>query len=315
MKKLILTMAITIVLFTVFPSYANSEMNSICKIQIQSQSPLILEHEKIDYTTTRLNEIVYIEHYFKSLEYIEEQVHPSSDGSSILIIKECTDGSKIYFSVYPDNRHISKKSAQIISIPMQEYDRFCDAINALKNNRILLPEKVTFAPSPWAKESIEKAVEIGLVPSVNQINYTGAITRLEVCHLTYNLLKNSGYRNCGTQGNPFLDTNDKDVETLYQLGIIDGKSKTEFAPYDFITRAEYAKILNNVYYQIGHELSSSQNTIEYKDEESIPKWSIEAVKTMSMLGILKGNERGEFEPQRNATKEEVIITFLRMCQS
>ena len=316
MKKLIsINTVITMILCTVFQSYANSEMNSICKIQLQSQSPLILEHEKIDYTTTSLNEIVYILHYFNSLEFIEEQVYPPSDGRSILVEMEYADGSNFYFSVYPNISCISKKSAHSISIPTQEYDRLRNVIYALKTDQILLPDKVTFEPSPWARECVEKAIEIGLVPPANQINYIGDITRLEVCQLVDNLLKNSGYADDSIEEDPFFDTSDESVVTLYQLGIIAGKSEAEFAPYDFITRAEYVKILANMYYHInGHEASSSQHVV-YKDIDSIPDWAIDAVNTMSMCGIIKGNERGEFEPQRNVTKEEVIVTLLRMCQS
>ena len=45
----------------------------------------------------------------------------------------------------------------------------------------------------------------------------------------------------------FPDVNFSGVDWLYNLGIIDGKTETEFCPYDLITREEAAKILANLY--------------------------------------------------------------------
>lgn len=85
-----------------------------------------------------------------------------------------------------------------------------------------------------------------------------------------------------------------------------------FCPYDLITREEFAKILSNTYTFIKNETVLDSNKILYKDQNKISDWAMESVSKMTSLGMFKGNENDEFEPQNSITKEEVIVTILRL---
>ena len=102
---------------------------------------------------------------------------------------------------------------------------------------------------------------------------------------------------------------------LYNAGIIDGKTDTEFCPYDFITREELAKVLSNMYALAGGEKAEQTYEVAYADSNEISGWAIEYVNKMSALEILKGDEKGKFNPKSNTTKEQVIITLLRMVDA
>lgn len=319
MKKAVI-MVFLIILCAISESYAASEdrlnplipkVNDICKICVQSQSPLISEHELYDYVTMRYNEIKYISHYFNSLELVEKEPVIPSDGQSFYIVIEYIDGSSLSFSMALKNIVMSDKLGY--SILAKDYWRILDFIYAIKNEKIILENDITFEPSEWAKASIEKAIENELVPKWNQINYKGDITRLEACQLIVNLIENSVHYKDSERNNPFIDTNDNSIIDLYNLKILDGKSKNMFLPYDVITREELAKVLSSVYCYVDGNITLKDSSISLRDEAMISDWAIKSVVDMTSLGILIGDENGDFEPQRNMTKEEVIVALLRLA--
>ena len=86
----------------------------------------------------------------------------------------------------------------------------------------------------------------------------------------------------------------------------------EFCPYDFITKEELAKLLSNTYHLISKNISSETVKLLYKDEGNISDWAVEYVSNMTDAGIFIGNENGEFEPQKNISKEEVVVVLNRL---
>ena len=284
--------------------------NDICTIRLQSQSPMVSEHETYNFSTTKFCEIVYITHFLNSLEAIESEVMIPSDGTSFLVVIEYVDGSNFSFSMY--SRGISIDRNLGYNISTQNYQRFLDFIYALKTEKIVLDDEVTFEPSEWAKSDIEQAVGNGLVPKLNQINYTGKINRLEVCQLIDNLLEKQNIAKPESTENPFSDTSDKSVTSLYSHGIIHGKADNMFLPYDYVTREELAKILSNTYYLLNEKSQSNDSTHEYADQKEIADWALEYINDMYVLDIMIGNSDNEFKPKDNATKEELIITLLRI---
>ena len=299
--------------YTIIKANANEiifDQNDICSIQVQSQSPMVSEHKAYNFTTMKFNEILYIAHFFNSLEVVEGEVAVPSDGKSFLIAIKYENGSSFYFSMCQSGLIINENLKYNIST--QAYNRFLNFIYALKTEKIILDDEVTFEPSEWAKEYVEEAIESGLVPSFNQINYKGKINRLEVCQLIDNLLNQQNFTKPELTENPFSDTTDKSVIRLYHLGIIDGKNVSEFAPYDYVTREELAKILSNTYYLINPKVQPDNCTHEYADQEEISYWALNYVGDMYSLNIMIGNPENEFKPHTNVTKEELIITLLRI---
>lgn len=65
--------------------------------------------------------------------------------------------------------------------------------------------------------------------------------------------------------NPFSDTADESVISLYNYAIINGKNENEFYPYDYITREEFAKILSGTYNKLNRltEYNNGSTSVHY----------------------------------------------------
>ena len=288
--------------------------NDIDKIDISVNIKPVKDSQYCyNFRTNSESQIDYIIHILNAIDFIDDG--KTIDGADIPIVNinfTKADNSIDKYG-FVSGRFYDTKNKQY-AVDRSAYNRFLDFIYALKTEKLVLTDNITFEPSEWAKNDIKQAIEGGLVPKWNQINYKGSIIRLEGCELVANLLGISCYDDFGSEENPFSDTNDKSVVSLYNLKIINGKSETLFCPYDFMTREEFAKILSNTYFQLIDKRILHNKKISYKDQDKISDWAIDSVTDMTSLGMFKGNENGEFEPQKNITKEEVILTLLRLSK-
>lgn len=273
---------------------------------------MVSEHDMYDYETTDDCEISYIDYYLKSLPLyaFEGQVVHESDGKSFLVVIKYEDGSKYQLTMGKSGIIAGENHGYSISI--NNYNHFLTFINALKSKKLFLSSKIDFALSDWAKSDIKEAIEIGLVPHWNQNNYQKQISRLEVCQLIECLMENYNIIDTTLLESPFLDVDDKSVSFLYKLGIVYGKTEKEFYPYVPITREEFARILSGTYQLVKNEAPSGNIKVTYIDQNDISQWAIDSVMNMTSVGLLKGYLNGQFQPLNNITKEEVIVTLLRM---
>lgn len=269
------------------------------------------ERRNFSYYSENSAEITYILHYLNSFDLIDDGrvVYGADVSVGNVSMKYVNNSSDIirFFS----QRFVDKNGKQY-GMDNDEYNRFLDFVYALKKKRILLKDEITFEPSEWAKYNIKQAVNDGLLPKWNQIDYTNDIMRLEVCQLMENLLNKNGYIDESLEQLPFLDTNDKSVKLLWSMNIVSGKSETEFYPYDYITREEFSRILSEAYKQLSKNDLSDLSALQYKDKEQISDWAFDSVKEVTSLGLMQGDENGNFNPKDNITKEQVIVTLLRL---
>ena len=271
-----------------------------------------LSKREYGYYTDNVNELVYILHYLNAFNIDDngKTVH-GGEFSKATINIDYNDGNHIDIR-FSDGRVYDENSMQF-EVNYDDYNRFWDFIYDLKKDKINLSESVNYNSSAWAEKDIDEAIDKGLVPKWNQINYKESINRLETCQLISNFLDRIGYDIDKNTINPFSDVEDMAVVSLYCLQIIDGKTEKLFSPYDFITREEFAKVLFNAYQCIKNDTVAT-GKISYKDQSNISDWAIDSVNSMTSLGLFKGNENSEFEPQKNITKEEVILTLLRFSE-
>ena len=285
------------------------ECSNVGKFEINNTGPY-LEDLKYNYTSVNRNEIKYLIHFINSFELIETKRRYVSDSRSFSIKVYMNDKSIKKYGFDAGRFYISENKKDYM-MNKNEYNRFLEFVYALKTGTIKLGGNISFEPSEWAKGEVDTAVEEGIVPKWNQINYQGEILRLEVCQLVGNVLEKEGYT-IGEEATYFTDTADESIALLRQLNIINGKTEKLFCPYDFITREELAKILSNMYSLIGNEKEIPEYKIAYTDKESISEWAEKGVMEMTALGILKGNENREFKPQAKVTKEETILALFRL---
>ncbi len=167
--------------------------------------------------------------------------------------------------------------------------------------------------SEWAIESVEKAQALGIINIGGNYNFPAPITRQEFCELVYSYYeKYADEVQIVNAGNPFLDTENKGVTVLHGLGIIKGKSETEFAPNDLLTREEAATILLRLISVAHPEWAATELFYEFSDLEEISEWAMTPVQTICNMGIMKGVGDNRFAPKNTYTTEQAITTLTRV---
>ncbi len=166
--------------------------------------------------------------------------------------------------------------------------------------------------SDWAKSDIEKAISLNIINYGGNYNYTGSITREEFCEIIYNYCANViGKLETIDGTNKFTDTNNAHIQILNAAGIINGKSETEFAPDDFLTREEAAVILNRmVNYTI--PVPVTEMYFAFDDEAKISDWASDSIQVMCNMGVMNGVGENNFAPQEIYTTEQAIVTVVRV---
>lgn len=309
-KIFIILLTIIFILSFSFTCYCETESDIVNKISISVNiKPIQSDLYNYTYETKSPSEIVYILHLLNSIKKIDDGVILNGADIPIVNINIFTQDNS-YINVGFVNGRFCDIYGNQFNVG-NDYGRFLSFVYALKNNILVFENDVTYDISEWAKEEVTKAIEKNLVPKLNQINYQGKITRLEVCQLIANYIEQKGITE-QLDISPFSDTSDPSIIMLYSLNIINGKSNDLFAPYDFITREEFAKILFNTY-KLTHDIENNI-VIEthYKYDDRISSWAKEAVAVMTTSGIFKGIENAEFAPQKNITKEQVITAIVRL---
>lgn len=96
----------------------------------------------------------------------------------------------------------------------------------------------------------------------------------------------------------------KDVQALYETGIIRGVTATKFNPNSPLTRQQAALMLDRALDYLKVEKSHS-TTLDFKDANKISEEAKPAVATMQTLGIFSGREGNKFDPHANLTRAEM----------
>lgn len=166
--------------------------------------------------------------------------------------------------------------------------------------------------SDWATDYIVKAESIGLLKNVSGLVYKENITREKFCELIYDFIMIT-QRGITTpeHTNQFVDTDNDKIATLNAAEIIYGKSSTEFAPKDLLTREEAATIIVRMINKV-MPMSVTEMYFEYDDSNEISEWASSSVQVISNLGFMNGVGENKFAPKDNYTTEQSITTLIRM---
>ncbi len=95
-----------------------------------------------------------------------------------------------------------------------------------------------------------------------------------------------------------------------QEGITLGIGEGRFAPHQEVAREQMAVFIYRYLNNKGKTAEAGQLT--YKDSEKISAYAVEAVSVCSALGIFEGDNRGNFNPQDDATRAEAAAVFTRL---
>ena len=164
------------------------------------------------------------------------------------------------------------------------------------------------APSSWAVNEVNQAINARLVPTALRTNYTQATTRAEFCALAVSLYE-SVTGSVITNRQTFSDTNDINVQMMAAIGVVNGVGDNRFNPDGTLTREMAATLLARLANAIGNPLPKQAAT--FSDSSSISSWATEAVGHMFAAGIMTGTGNNMFSPNVAYTREMSIITVLR----
>ena len=167
--------------------------------------------------------------------------------------------------------------------------------------------------SEWAEYSIKKAQELNIINYGGNYNFPGAITREGFCELIYNLVTVTKGEITAPVTDSFTDTKNDKILMLNGWDIINGKSATEFAPEDYLTREEAATIIIRMINKF-MPMPVTEKRFEYEDIGEISEWASDAIQIISNLGFMNGVGNNKFEPKAVYTTEQAIATLVRVYQ-
>lgn len=167
-------------------------------------------------------------------------------------------------------------------------------------------------PNDWALSDVEKAEALNITEKGKIYRYGMSITREEFCELIYNYCYNVVKEvDTVTGENKFTDTTNSKIIRLNAMGIINGKSETEFAPNDLLTREEAAVILNRMVNKT-IPVPVTEMYFNFDDEASISDWASDSIQVMCNMGVMNGVGENKFAPQDTYTTEQAIVTIVRV---
>jgi uncharacterized repeat protein (TIGR02543 family) len=170
------------------------------------------------------------------------------------------------------------------------------------------------AASSWAREYINTAFGNGIIPASLQNNYRNNITRAEFCALAVALIETVTGRAI-TERQVFADDEgDTNIRKIGGLGIVTGTGTNAagerlFSPGDPIQRQQAALILTRAAGHLGKPLPNQAPA--FSDNDRITSWAVEPIGQMQATGIMTGSG-GRFDPRGTYTREQSIITMVRM---
>jgi len=185
-------------------------------------------------------------------------------------------------------------------------------LNQTKTNAADVPQAPQHnlsTASAWAHDGITNAIAAGLVPQALQNHYTNNITRAEFAALAV-LLYETVAGTAITGRVTFNDTNDVNVEKAAYIGIISGTGNNNFSPNMQFNREQAAVIIARIMNAVGQPLPQVAAT--FADNAQISSWAIESVGQAQAAGIIGGVGNNVFNPQGTFTREQSIITVLRL---
>lgn len=169
--------------------------------------------------------------------------------------------------------------------------------------------------SDWAADDIAQAKEIGLLDDVSGLIYRENITREKFCELIFDFIMiTQGGITTSEYQNQFTDTDNRKVVVLRAAEIIYGKSDTEFAPNDSLTREEAATIIVRMINRV-MPMPVTEMYFAYDDSDDISDWASGAVQVMSNLKFMNGVGDHKFAPKETYTAEQSIATLIRIYKA
>jgi len=197
-----------------------------------------------------------------------------------------------------------------------------------QNNEIttLEPESLLHGSdiaSEWAFESITRAHALELIPDrlfafLTFTDYTLDITRAEFAALAVAFYETKTGEEIAGRIN-FNDTDDINVQKMGYLEVVNGVGGGYFNPDGNLPREQAAVMLTRLAMVLQDDMLFMLPKIDmpypsevFTDYVQISSWAMDSVMWIRAHGIMRGIDDSNFAPQAKYTREQSIITILRL---
>lgn len=194
-------------------------------------------------------------------------------------------------------------------------------ISALLAAAMMTAAGAADAPSAWAQKSVDAARAAGLVPSQVNSAFDTAITREDFCSLAaavYRAWEKKDALTAYTSSSvSFSDTDNADVLLCASAGVVNGVGNGKFAPQKNITRQEAASMLYRLAALNKNTKDDEATSLPhiFADSANIQSWAWKNVDWVYRQGIMNGMGENTFAPDGEYTREQSIVTALRLYDS
>lgn len=166
-------------------------------------------------------------------------------------------------------------------------------------------------PAKWAYESISDGIKKKILTSDMLVDFNEPINRADFCDILYSFVQQKYNVDDNEKKSFFTDTSKQSVNFLADVGIVNGMEDKLFIPNGLLTREQAALMLARIT-NLFNIQDENSNENKYNDEDYISEWAQKGIMKMHRLGIMMGDENKCFNPQKNCTKEEVIVAIMRL---
>jgi len=172
-------------------------------------------------------------------------------------------------------------------------------------------EELLDVPSRWAGPQVNLAISREIVPPHLQSLYTQPITRAEFAELAAELYEAiKGWRIM--ERATFSDTDNLSVQKAAGIGIIQGVGDGNFNPDGIVTREQAAVMLSRLLEAIIYQPLEFDQSISFYDSREISHWAEDGVYKAVNHNIMTGVGDNRFAPQEPFTREQTIVTMMRL---
>lgn len=167
-----------------------------------------------------------------------------------------------------------------------------------------------YIPSAWAKEDIKEANEFELVPNDLNQSYGDQITRADFCALAVSVYEKIKGVEIAERKTFDDDHGNVNIQKAGALSIVSGTGNNRFNPDGLLTREQAAVMISNLAKAINKPLTDQ--SMAFTDNASVSSWAAEQVGQVQTAGIMGGVGNNLFSPKGNYTREQSIVTMLRL---
>ena len=191
----------------------------------------------------------------------------------------------------------------------------CLALSAMPARALYNDEMFTDVPgSAWYCEAAYYVNDHGLMQGTSHFNFSPNLTTTRAMIVTI-LHRLEGEP--AASGSPFRDVAasawyGKAVAWASANGIVNGMTKTTFAPNEAITREQMAAILYRYAAWRGIDVSKKADLSRFADAGQISAWARDAMAWANAQGLINGTAPTTLSPKGSATRAQVATIFMRL---